>query len=192
VGARSIDRYAQHGDAARLEDAEQLAHRLTIVVDMPQHVMCDHHVIAGIRQGNAGDIDAMRHARLMQVRSLVEWVVAHFTYDRLLRREMQNALPRQLVTTALGEPQMGQSVAFAAAALWAARVPSGRVSDTDQHAGLAAERASAGEPFPRKLTTITEPRTYQSADNNKVRRRFPVVRGSKDAATWRAKQPTSI
>src|SRR5271163_407434 len=70
---------------------------------------------------------------------------------------------------------MGQPVAFAAAALRAARIPSGRVPDTDEHSVVAANRASPGDPFPRKLAPITEPCAQQAAQHDRTGRGFPVA-----------------
>jgi hypothetical protein len=88
---------------------------------MFQHVMRDDQVVAGIGQRDLSDVDPVRDTRLVQIRSLIERVVAHPTYNGFLGREVQNALAVKRVATMFLYPKLGEPVSLTAAALRTAR-----------------------------------------------------------------------
>ena len=130
---------------------------------MLQHVVGDHHIVAGVGQRHPGDVHLVGDPVLMQVGGLVQRVAAHQPHHDLLRREMQDAHAGELVAAAFGDPEPQQPVPLAAAAVEAAGVPARRMADADEHAGVAADRAGARQARLGELAAVVQPGRGEAA-----------------------------
>src|SRR6185437_9241634 len=119
---------------------DQFPHRPAVVVDMLQHMICDHYVIGAVRHRQTGDIDAKRNTFLRQVGGLITRVVIQNATERLFWGKVKNTFAREPVAAVLNDPEPQQPMPFPTAALSAARIPARRSSDADHHADMPANR----------------------------------------------------
>ncbi len=95
----------------------------------------------------SGCVHALRYAGLVQVGADVERAGAHALQHVPFGRKVQHPLAIELPPSAIGEEQMQQSMALAAAAAWAPAIQPQAMLEAEEPAAITADRAFADQ-FP--------------------------------------------